>query len=76
MCNTGDANTKICGAAKVDCYLKAQLDFQYNYVNLFKKECNCVEFCTKINYDEKIDRVRLSTNTVGKTRESRRNNFG
>lgn len=49
---TGDNNTKICGAAKIECYEKADETFSSDSGLPF--HCNCLRACESIDYTGKI----------------------
>lgn len=60
----GNESTKICGTARVECYMQAQKNlFEEDIVDglsdeearSFRKECNCLPSCTLITYDAHID---------------------
>lgn len=71
-----DNKTRICGAAKIKCYQKAEkrlfgedvMDgLQDEIVKSFRAECNCLPACTSITYDADIDRAKLDWNAVMKS---------
>lgn len=62
----GDANTPICGAAKIYCYNEAEdnllkQDFMEGLSGgtVEKKGCNCLPACTSITYDAEISQARF-----------------
>lgn len=78
--NSGDNRTKICGAAKVNCYQKAEkrlfgedvMDgLTDDLVKMVREECNCLPACTSIVYDADIDRAQLDWNAVLNTFDDR-----
>ncbi|XP_031627361.1 pickpocket protein 28-like [Contarinia nasturtii] len=61
-----DKNTKICGVKLRKCYGNAQFSFQGRTGRLFRAKCNCMEACTEIEYDLKIDQEPLFDENGGK----------
>lgn len=64
----GDENTKICGTAKIKCYMQAQESlFEEDIVDglsdqeakSFRNECNCLPSCTTVTYDAHVDRAKF-----------------
>lgn len=63
----GDENTKICGAAKVQCYDDAEINLfdekvarteHDKSVWSFRQKCNCMPACLSIDYDAEINNVK------------------
>lgn len=64
----GNESTKICGTAKIDCYMQAQQSlFEEDIVDgltdkeakTFRQKCNCLPSCTTIIYDVHVDRAKF-----------------
>lgn len=62
----GDRNTPVCGAAKLQCYNKAEdellkSDFLEGLTKPenAKKGCNCLPACTSITYDAEISQAKF-----------------
>ena len=54
----GDKNTKICGAAKLECYSVIKNKFwSSESFNATRGECNCLSGCTSITYNAEIERT-------------------
>lgn len=75
-----DNRTKICGAALVNCYQKAEKRLfgedvidgvKDDLVKMFREDCNCLPACTSIIYDADIDRAPLDWNAVLNTYNDR-----
>lgn len=57
---TGDANTKICGIAKMQCLNVARIKFWVtNDGERFRAQCNCLQSCTFIKYKAEMRRTKL-----------------
>lgn len=78
--NLEDNRTKICGAAKVNCYQMAEKRLfgedvmdgvKDDVVKLFREKCNCLPACTSIFYDADIDRAKLDWDAVLNTYKDR-----
>lgn len=78
--STEDNRTKICGAALVRCYQKAEKRLfgedvmdgvKDDLVKMFREDCNCLPACTSIIYDADIDRAPLDWNAVLNTYNDR-----
>lgn len=66
----GDKHTQICGAKSIKCYNDAEerlygedvIDFLSDpYAQLFRKQCNCLSNCQRINYEIEIKRAKLAS---------------
>lgn len=70
VCFIGDNATKICGAAKIKCYLNIQniLLYEDQSENIdnksFHDKCNCWPACTSIKYDADISQYKLDPDIV------------
>lgn len=68
LLRTGNESTKICGPAKIECYMQAKQSlFEEDIVDglldnearLFRGRCNCLPSCTTVTYRANIDRAKL-----------------
>lgn len=64
----GDKYTKICGTKSVECYKDAEnrlfgediIDgLSDNNARIFRKQCRCLQGCTRIQYEVEFDRAKL-----------------
>ena len=65
---TGNESTKICGTAKIECYIQARHNlFEEDIVDgltnkeakLFRQGCKCLPSCTTIKYEAHVDRAKF-----------------
>lgn len=70
---TGDKNTKICGAAKINCYKAAEKKL-FDETQLLLSQCNCLPSCTSIEYDVKIDQIKYDQEIDGKNNRTEKKN--
>ncbi|XP_031621760.1 pickpocket protein 28-like [Contarinia nasturtii] len=54
-----DNQTKICGAAKIKCYKYAVRKLYSLFGQMHLKECNCIDSCTYIEYNLKVEQSHL-----------------
>lgn len=60
--DTGDADTKICGAAQIECYTEEFLKDSLK----FRQKCDCLPSCNFITYEAKMDRIELDLKSISK----------
>ncbi|XP_031621556.1 pickpocket protein 28-like [Contarinia nasturtii] len=63
-----DKDTKICGAASINCYKMARKKYESYDGKLFRDECNCMDLCINIQYDYEIKKnnlLMMSENNTG-----------
>lgn len=73
--HSGDENRKICGNAKIECYLETGSDFQI-FKDKFNRQCNCLPACTFVEYEAKIERAKLNMMINRPGWESQKNDQG
>lgn len=72
-CLTGDRNTKICDASRVECYERIEnLVSTYDRIYYLRDKCMCLPACTTIEYIATTDRIEFNMTAVRNIRKDQK----